>query len=126
MRIFKTKWFTRYARQERIEDHSLCDAVVRAERGLVDADLGGGIIKQRVARTGQGRSGGYRLLMVYRSGSVAVFLYGFAKSERDNIDPDDLKTVREIGAAWLAAKDENLQHAVRKAVLKEVKYGNQI
>lgn len=125
MRVFKTKWFTRYARQERIADRSLCDAVARAEQGLVDADLGGGIIKQRVARTGQGRSGGYRLLMVYRSGSVAVFLYGFAKSERDNIDPDDLKTVREIGAAWLAAKDENLQHAVRKAVLKEVKYGNQ-
>ena len=65
-------------------DRSLRDAVERAERGLVDADLGGGIIKQRVARTGQGRSGGYRLLIAYRSGDRAVFLYGFGKNERDN------------------------------------------
>ena len=120
MRVFTTKWFARYARQEHIDDHSLCDAVARAERGLVDADLGGGIIKQRVARTGQGRSGGYRLLMVYRSGSLAVFLYGFAKSERDNIGDDDLKTLKEIGAAWLEAKDDNLQRAVEGGILKEV------
>ena len=78
----------RYARQEKLEDHSLCDAIERAERGLVDADLGGGIIKQRVARTGQGRSGGYRLLIAYHSGKLAVFLYGFAKNERDNIEAD--------------------------------------
>ena len=125
MRIFKTKWFTRYMRHERIEDNNLCDAVARAERGLVDADLGGGIIKQRVARTGQGRSGGYRLLMVYRSGDLTVFLYGFAKSEKDNIEPDDLETLREIGAAWLEAKDETLRYAVEKGILKEVMYEDQ-
>jgi hypothetical protein len=125
VRVFKTKWFTRYARQARIGDQGLCDAVERAERGLIDADLGGGIIKQRVARTGQGRSGGHRLLMVYRSGDLAVFLYGFAKSERDNIEPDGLKTLREIGAAWLEAKDESLRYAVEKGVLKEVRYDDQ-
>jgi hypothetical protein len=59
--------------------------VRRADRGLVDADLGGGVIKQRVARTGQGRSGGYRMLLAYREGHRAVFLYGFSKSERENI-----------------------------------------
>ena len=64
MRIFKTKWFARYVRQERISDHGLRDAIERAERGLVDADLGGGVIKQRVARAGQGRSGGYRMLIL--------------------------------------------------------------
>jgi hypothetical protein len=125
MRVFKTKWFTRYARQERIDDHSLRDAVARAERGLVDADLGGGIIKQRIARTGQGRSGGYRLLVVYRSRSLAIFLYGFAKSERDNIGADDLETLREIGAAWLEAKDEGLARAAEKGILKEVRYDNE-
>jgi hypothetical protein len=52
VQLFKTKWFMRYARHERLEDHSLCEAIERAERGIVDADLGGGIIKQRVARTG--------------------------------------------------------------------------
>jgi len=122
VRLFKTKWFMRYARQERLEDHSLCDAIERAERGLVDADLGGGIIKQRVARIGQGRSGGYRLLIAYRSGKRAVFLYGFAKSERDNIQTDELETLKEIGAAWLEAKKERLEYAIKEGILREVSY----
>ena len=122
MRLFKTKWFLRYARQERIDDHGLCDAIERAERGLVDADLGGGIIKQRVARTGQGRSGGYRLLIAYRSGKRAVFLYGFAKSERDNINADELETLKEIGAAWLEAKKERLEYAIKEGILREISY----
>ena len=122
MRLFKTKWFMRYARQEKLEDHSLCDAIERAERGLVDADLGGGIIKQRVARKGQGRSGGYRLLIAYRSGKRAVFLYGFAKSERDNIEADELETLKEIGAAWLEAKRERLEYVIKEGILKEVSY----
>ena len=122
MRLFKTKWFMRYARQERLEDHSLRDAIERAERGLVDADLGGGIIKQRVARTGQGRSGGYRLLIAYRSGKRAVFLYGFAKSEQDNIEADELETIKEIGAAWLKAKKERLEYAINTGILREVSY----
>jgi hypothetical protein len=88
----------------------------------VDADLGGGIINQRVARTGQGRSGGYRLLIAYRSGKRAVFLYGFAKSERDNIEADELETLKEIGAAWLQAKEERLEHAIKEGILKEVSY----
>jgi len=122
VRLFKTKWFMRYARQEKLEDHSLCDAIERAERGLVDADLGGGIIKQRVARKGQGRSGGYRLLIAYRSGKRAVFLYGFAKSERDNIEADELETLKEIGAAWLEAKKERLEYVIKEGILKEVSY----
>ena len=73
-----------------------------------------------MARTGQGRSGGYRLLIAYRSGSRAVFLYGFAKSERDNIEPDELETLREIGEAWLEAKEERLAHAIKEGILKEV------
>ncbi|MDQ5988501.1 MAG: hypothetical protein CSYNP_04261 [Syntrophus sp. SKADARSKE-3] len=121
MQIFKTKWFMRYARQEHLEDSSLCDAIERAERGIVDADLGGGIIKQRVARIGQGRSGGYRLLIAYRSGKRAVFLYGFAKNERDNIGPDELETLREIGEAWLEAKKLRLEQAIHDGLLKEVK-----
>ena len=122
MRLFKTKWFMRYERQERLEDHSMCDAIERTERGLVDADLGGGIIKQRVARTGQGRSGGYRLLIAYRSGKRAVFLYGFAKSERDTIDADELETLKEIGAVWLEAKKERLEYAIKEGILREVSY----
>ena len=114
MRIFTTRWLSRYARRERIADDSLRDAIARAERGLVDADLGGGVIKQRVARAGQGRSGGYRMLIAYRAGERAVFLYGFAKRERENIDPDELLTLREIGAAWLAADTRRIAQALQE------------
>jgi hypothetical protein len=92
VRIFKTRWFIRFARSERISDRRLSDAVERAKRGLIDADLGGGVIKQRLGRPGQGRSGGYRVLIAYRAGHRAVFLYGFAKRERENIEPDELRT----------------------------------
>ena len=120
MRIFKTKWLSRYARRERIADDSLREAIERAERGLVDADLGGGVIKQRVARAGQGRSGGYRMLVIYRAGERAVFLYAFAKAERDNIDPDELLTLREIGADWLAADAKQIARALQDGALQEV------
>ena len=125
MRVFKTKWFARYARRERIADRSLREAVARAERGLIDADLGSGIIKQRVARTGQGRSGGYRTLIAYRARHRAVFIYDFAKNERDNIDPDELITLREIGAAWLAAETAAIARAIREAALQEVSDGEE-
>ncbi len=99
---------------------SLREAIARAARGLVDADLGGGIIKRRVARLGQGRSGGHRILIAYRAGERAVFLYGFAKSERENIGPDELATLREIGAAWLAADAGEIAQALQENALQEV------
>jgi hypothetical protein len=119
VRIFKTKWFVRYARHEGISDHSLRSAIERAERGSVDADLGGGIIKQRGARAGQGRSRGYRFLIAYAAGERAVFLYGFAKNERDNIEDDELATMKEIAAAWLEADDARLDHAIAEGFLQE-------
>ncbi len=120
MRIFKTKWFARYARREQIKDRSLREAVLRAEQGLVDADLSGNIIKQRMARTGQGRSGGYRTLVAFRSKARAVFLYGFAKNERDNIDRDELATLREIASAWLAADTDQIERAIAEGALQEI------
>jgi hypothetical protein len=122
VRIFKTKWLARYARRERITDASLAGAVLRAQRGLVDADLGGNVIKQRVSRTGQGRSGGYRLLIAFRAAHRAVFLFGFAKNERDNIDDNELTTLKEIAAAWLAADAVKIEQAVAEGLLVEVKH----
>lgn len=122
MRIFKTRWFIRFARSERITDSRLSEAVERVGRGLIDADLGGGVIKQRLARPGQGRSGGYRVLIAYRAGHRAVFLYGFAKRERENIEPDELLTLREIAAAWLSADTKKIADAVNQGALKEVAY----
>jgi hypothetical protein len=82
---------------------TLSEAIANAEQGLVDADLGGGLIKLRVARPGQGKRGGYRMIIAFRSRLRAVFLFGFAKSELGNIDDDQLATLREIASIWLAA-----------------------
>ena len=101
MQVYKTKGFARFARRERIADEALCEVVSRAERGLVDADLGGGVIKQRVPRPGQGRSGGYRTIILYRTEDRAVFVDGFAKSDQDNIDDEDLERFRELAMEFL-------------------------
>ena len=120
MRAFKTKWLSRFARREGIADKSLLEAIERAERGLIDADLGGGLIKQRIARPGQGRSGGYRTIVAYRAKQRAVFLYGFAKNERENIEPNELLTFRSIAADLLAADSARIAEAIENGVLQEI------
>lgn len=116
MRVFKTKWFARFAKRENIDDACLYKAIERAEQGLIDADLGGCVFKQRIARKGQGRSGGYCTLIAYKSQKRAIFLYGFAKNERDNIDSNELLTLKDIAASWLKATEKD-------GLLQEVKYG---
>ena len=107
-------------------DRCLSEAIERAGRGMIgmiDADLGGGIIKQRVARSGSGRSGGYRILVAYRAGTRAVFLYALDKNERENIASDELLTLREIGATWLAADAQRIAQALEAGILQEVANG---
>jgi hypothetical protein len=125
VRTFKTKWLARFARREGIADKSLREAIERAERGLIDADLGGGLIKQRVARQGQGRSGGYRMMIAYRTNDLAVFLFGFAKNDLENIDRDDLLTARKIAADWLAADDERLKRAIAEGEIQELSHDHE-
>jgi hypothetical protein len=122
VRIFKTKGVARFTRRQHIDDESLREAIERADRGLIDADLGGGLIKQRVARPGQGRSGGFRMIVAYLVAGRAVFLHGFAKSDRDNIEDDDLQTLRTIGENWLAASSEIVEQALEEGKLMEIEY----
>ena len=82
MRVFKTKAFARFAKRERIAEKEICEAARRAVKGLIDADLGGGVIKQRLARKGQGKSGGFRSIVLFRRDEKMFFVYGFAKSDR--------------------------------------------
>jgi hypothetical protein len=81
-RTYKNRWFAKFASREGISDATLVAAIDRANRGLVDADLGGGLIKQRVAREGGGKSGGYRTLVFFRHEERAIFAFGFAKSDK--------------------------------------------
>ena len=122
MRIFKTRWFGRFARGDQIGDDSLGEAIRRAARGLVDADLGGGLVKQRVARKGKGRSGGYRVIVACRVKERAVFLYGFAKNERDNIAQDELDDLRLAARDWLEAKGAGIEAALKDGAIQEVEH----
>jgi hypothetical protein len=120
MRIFKNKAFTRFARKAGINDASLCKAVKDAENGLLDADLGGGVIKQRVARSGGGKSGGFRTLILFRMGSRAFFVHGFAKNEQANIDDDDLETLRDLAEIMLHYDEVAISAALANNTLIEV------
>ena len=121
MRTFKTKAFTRFADKAGISDAALCQAVRDAERGLVAADLGGGVIKQRIARPGQGKSGGFRTLIVFRAGTRAIFVHGFAKNEKDNIEKDELVALKKLATELLAYDDRTLARVDRVGMLVEVK-----
>jgi hypothetical protein len=120
VRVFKTKWFVRFARKERLADRTLRDAVGRADHGLIDADLGDGVIKQRVARSGQGKSGGYRTIIVYRSRTRAIFVYGFAKSDRANLEPDELEGYRKLAKMYLAKSEKEMTAYVAEGSLTEI------
>jgi hypothetical protein len=99
----------------------LRDAVARAERGQIDADLGGEIIKQRIARPGQGRSKGHRSIILFRSGAKAFFVYGFSKNQRANIDDDERKQFKEAAKLVLALTETQLAVRLKSGDFVEVK-----
>jgi hypothetical protein len=120
LRVFATKVFGRFARKERLDDKRLYEAIARAERGSIDAELGGGLIKQRVARPGGGRSGGYRTIIAYQASQRSVFLYGFAKNERENIDDRELDNLKKLVRHYLSFSDAQIAAALALAELREV------
>jgi hypothetical protein len=120
VRIFKTKLFGKFARKKRVDDDALKEAVGQAGRGLIDADLGRGVIKQRVAGPGQGKRGAFRVLVAFRRNERAVFLYGFGKNERENITAKELATLQDIAASWLKADAHVFEKALEDGILVEV------
>jgi hypothetical protein len=122
LRVFKTKGFARFARSQRISDESLCDAIARAERGLIDANLGGGIIKQRVARRGEGRTQTKIPTGSSRDRQSTSESRRSAKSERENVDDDELVTLRDIAKGWFAADARALAKAMAEGLIQEVTY----
>jgi hypothetical protein len=121
VRIFKSRWFQRFARKEGIADAVLREAVARAEKGQIDAALGGEVIKQRIARPGRGKSKGYRTIILFRRGARAFFEYGFAKSQRANITDDEKEQFKEAAKHVLALTEEHLADLLERGDFVEVK-----
>ena len=121
MRVFKNGWFQKFARKEKISDAMLCEAVARAERGQIDADLGSGLIKQRLARPGAGKSGGFRTLVFFRTQQRAVFAFGFAKSDMANLDDADEAYLKKAAKLVLGFTDEQMEAEIAAGRMLEVK-----
>ena len=120
MKVFKNAWFGRFARKEKISADTLWDAVERAENGQIDADLGGGVIKQRIARPGEGKSKGYRSIIIFRKGELSFFVYGFSKSELGNIRKEDEEQFKKMAKHVLSLTDAQLSVLLANGQFEEV------
>jgi hypothetical protein len=117
VRLFKNKPFARFAKKAGLDDEALRKAVTDAERGLIDAKLGGGVIKQRIARQGQGKSGGFRTIILYKPHALAFFVHGFAKKDQDNIEDNELAALKLLASQMLSYDDQAIAKAVESGTL---------
>ncbi len=124
MRVFKIKAFHRWAARDRLTDAALTAAAQEMAKGLIDADLGGHVVKKRAALPGRGKSGGVRTLVAFKRGDKAFFMYGFAKSARANIKDNELKALRLMAAQLLGYSNAGLAKALRAGELIEIEAEN--
>ncbi len=119
-RVFKTRPFGRWMRKTELTDAALCKAVVEIGQGLIDADLGGGIVKKRVGLSGRGKRGGARTLIATNKGNRWFFVYGFEKNNRATISDDELEALQDIAEQLLARTGRQLDEAVVDGSLQEI------
>ena len=117
-RVFKTRYFNRQMKS--LDDSALCAAVEEMMQGLIDADLGGYIVKKRVALPGRGKSGGARTIVATKKGSRWFFLFGFAKNEKSNITASETERLQAFAADLLSLSDKSLNEFVREGKLVEI------
>ena len=119
-RVFKTRYFSRWFRRIGLSDVALCHVVKEMEQGLIDANLGRGVVKKRLALPGRGKRGGARTLVATNKDDRWFFLFGFEKNERANITTEELEGLREITRQLLGMTSEQLDEAVRDGYLQEI------
>ncbi len=118
--VFKTRHFSRWMRKTELTDNALCAAVAEMAQGLIDADLGGGVVKKRIGLAGRGKRGGARTLVATNKGNRWFFVYGFEKNDRANIADDELEALKDIAAQLLARTGRQLDEAVEDGSLQEI------
>lgn len=121
MQVLKRRDFTRWQAQQGLADACLCRAVEDMQRGLIDADLGSGLYKQRIAREGSGKSRGYRTLLSVKFGDRCVFLHGFAKSEKASVSAIEKRALQHAGKVFLELSSHQLNEAISLGLLIEVR-----
>ncbi|GHV89680.1 addiction module toxin RelE [Spirochaetia bacterium] len=120
MRIFKTKVFARDSINAGITDTELVNAAAEVDRGEYEADLGGGVFKKRLARSGGGKSGGYRVILFFRKDERLFFGRIFAKSNLEDIEDDELKWFKGVSREYLEYTDDQLNARIKEGWIKEI------
>jgi hypothetical protein len=121
IRIYKLKWFKRWASKEGLSDSVLKLAITEMQQGLVDADLGANVYKKRVPLLGQGKSGSLRTLIAFQVNNKAFFIYGFSKSTRSNISVKEMKSLKLLAKELLNYSEEKLKRAIDSGSIEEVR-----
>jgi hypothetical protein len=120
VRIFKNTRFARFASKENISDNELREVVNQLEAGQADANLGGNVYKIRIARSGKGKAGGYRVIVLFRIGERTFYVYGFAKSEKDNISEKELRNMKRAAKKYFSMTSDQLRERVENGQLFEL------
>jgi hypothetical protein len=123
MRIFKNTWFTHFAAKEGITDDELRELVDQLEADQADADLGSGVYKMRLARPGEGKSGGYRIIVFFKSEERTFYEYCFAKSSRANISEKELKSLKKSAKEYLSMPPIQLEERIEQGKFIELQGG---
>ena len=119
-RVFKTRHFSRWMRKTDLTDSALFGAVTEMADGLIDADLGGGVVKKRIGLAGRGKRSGARTLVATNKGDRWFFVFGFEKSERENISDNELEALQDLASSLLALSASRLDTAVQDGALHEI------
>ncbi len=124
-RVFKTRYFNRWMRKTELTDAALCVAVTEMEQGLIDADLGGGVLKKRIGLAGRGKRSGARTLVATNKAGRWFFVFGFEKNDRANISDDEQEALKDIAAQLLDRTDKQLNEALDDETLTEICHDHQ-
>ena len=119
-RVFKTRHFSRWMRKTELSDRALCAAVDEMTQGLIDTDLGGGVVKKRIGLAGRGKRGGARTLVATNKSNRWFFVFGFEKNDRANIADDELAALQDIAMQLLGRSGKQLDEAVQDGSLQEI------
>lgn len=117
MRKLSTKWFKKWSKKARLNNENMLEAIKNLEKGLSTAELGRHLYKVRVKKAHSGKSSGFRTIIVYKKNDRAIFLYGFSKNEKENIDKTELQYFKKLGKDLLSLKSDQLKEFVEQKIL---------
>lgn len=124
-RVFKTRYFNRWMRKTTLTDAALCEAVSEMKRGLVDADLGGGVVKKRVPLPQRGKSDSTRTLVATNKDNRWFFVFGFEKNDRANVSAKELEALQAIAADLLKLSSTEFDAHIEDDALQEICHDSQ-